>query len=311
MTMRRAVAGWAVGLLALSLASALGGPSAALASNATLPDLSGLAWMGGERFVAVHDAKNPDELDRPRVSLLRTPTTVDGVPWAPVALGWPAPRGPSSDLESAARVPGTRSVLLNESGEGVSNGRRFRRIFHARLGDAGLQIVQTVRWPVRVQNVEGSAVAIVGGRLFFLFAERAEGQPSTMLRWARMRLNPLTFGRFRGTTYRSPAPKGPDARPVSAIDVDHRNRIFVASAFDSGDDDGPFASAVWHAGRIATGKGATARVRLLKRPRRIARLDGLKVESLAARRTAAGRTELFAGTDDENYGGALRLLPQL
>jgi hypothetical protein len=311
MTMRRAVVGWAVGLLALSWPSAVGAQSAALASNATLPDLSGLAWMGGETFVAVHDAKNPEGLDRPRVSLLRTPTTVDGVPWASVALGWPAPLGPGSDLESAARVPGTRSVLLVESGSGVSDGRRFRRIFHTRLGDAGLQIMQTVPWPVRVQNVEGSAVAIVGGRLFFIFAERAEGQPSTALRWAPMRLNPLTFGRFRGTTYRSPAPRGPNVRPVSAIDVDHRNRIFVASAFDTGDDGGPFASAVWHAGRIASGMGERARVRLLKRPRRIARLDGLKVESIAARRSAAGRTELFAGTDDENYGGALRLLPRL
>ena len=41
-----------------------------------LLDFSGLAWLGGDRFLIVHDAKNPDELNRDRVSLLKTPVSV-------------------------------------------------------------------------------------------------------------------------------------------------------------------------------------------------------------------------------------------
>ncbi|HYN47229.1 MAG TPA: hypothetical protein VER83_00095, partial [Candidatus Nanopelagicales bacterium] len=50
---------------------------AGLGRASTLPDLSGLAWIEGDRFLAVHDAKYPDEADRPRVSLLRLPTGLD------------------------------------------------------------------------------------------------------------------------------------------------------------------------------------------------------------------------------------------
>jgi hypothetical protein len=34
----------------------------------TLPDLSGLAWVDDQFLLAVHDAKNPEEDRRPRVS---------------------------------------------------------------------------------------------------------------------------------------------------------------------------------------------------------------------------------------------------
>ena len=44
---------------------------------------------------------------------------------------------------------------------------------------------------------------------------------------------------------------------------------------------------------------------LRARGQKLATLDGLKVESLAIRESK-GAVELFAGTDDENYGSALR-----
>jgi hypothetical protein len=302
---------WAPGLVAALIAggAALGTGAGPSGEPTGLPDLSGLAAMGGGRFVAVHDAKNPDELARPRVSLLRTPTSLDGVSWTPLAVDWPAPLGPSSDLESAARVPGTASVLLVESGEGEADGRRFRRIFHARADGDGVELVETAQWPVAVRNVEGTAVARIGSRLVFIYAERAQGRRSTRIRWSPLRLDPLTFGRFRQVSYRSRAPHGPGARPVSALEVDHANRLYVASAQDPGDDNGPFSSSVWHVGRVERGPDGAPRVRLRPRPREVARLDGLKVESVAAERTPGGVTRLFAGTDDENYGGVLRPLP--
>ena len=45
-------------------------PRVAPGRAALLPDVSGLAWLGGDRFLAVHDAKVPEEAHLPRVSLL-------------------------------------------------------------------------------------------------------------------------------------------------------------------------------------------------------------------------------------------------
>jgi hypothetical protein len=64
---------FAVGLFCFIAPTALAEVRDSLSSSNPLPDLSGLAWMGEDLFVAVHDAKNPDELDRPRVSILALP----------------------------------------------------------------------------------------------------------------------------------------------------------------------------------------------------------------------------------------------
>ncbi|HEX2142754.1 MAG TPA: hypothetical protein VHK28_10875 [Candidatus Limnocylindria bacterium] len=276
---------------------------------ATLPDLSGLAWLSDDVFVGVHDAKNPKENDRPRVSLLWLPASPEGITWRPVELAWPEPLGPSSDLESAARIPGTRSLLLVESGEGKAAGEPARRIFLAERVDQDLRIAATAEWPASVKNVEGTAVARVGNRLIFIYAERAQGQPSTNIRWAPLELQPLGFGAFQEVTFPSPDPPGPDARPVSAIEVDDAGRLYAASAFDPGDDNGPFRSAVWRIGRVEAGDDRGPRVVLDAQPQRLATLDGLKVESLAARQGSGSDTLLYVGTDDENYGGTLRPLP--
>lgn len=274
-----------------------------------MPDLSGLAWIAGDTFVAVHDAKNPAENERPRVSLLRLPTSLDGVAWEPVDLDWPEPLGPSSDLESAARIPGTSSLLLLESGEGTADGTQFARVFVADYREQRVRITGVAEWPVPVQNVEGSAVARVGGRLVFLFAERAQGQPSTTIRWAELELEPLAFGAFQGVPFTSLDPVGPEARPVSALEVDDDGRLYAGSAFDSGDDNGPFRSVVWRIGRVTADGDGNPQVVLEAEPERLADFDGLKVESVAVRTREGGSIDVFAGTDDENYGGVLRLIP--
>src|SRR6185503_8392568 len=102
-------------------------------SVTSIPDLSGLAWVEGDTFLAVHDAKNPEELDRPRVSLLKLPQSLDGIAWTTLSISWPRPLGPSGDLESIARIPGTDSFLLVESGEGRQGVKRFNRVFLLKL----------------------------------------------------------------------------------------------------------------------------------------------------------------------------------
>ena len=273
----------------------------------TLLDLSGLSWVAGDLFLGVHDAKdNAEKHDWPRMSLLRLPKSeFDGVVWKPVQLKFPGPEGRASDLESACSIPGNNGFLVCESGQ---EGANDRRIFHVVYRDQRLAIDSHITWPVPISNVEGTEVCQVGKSLVFLYAERADSQPSTKLRWATMTLNPLTIGDFQEVTYKGVAPTGPGARPIVALDVDRDGHIYSVSAYDSGADDGPYRSVVWRIGRVTTCPAGLPLVQL-GNAKRVARLDGLKVESIAVRQKLDGTKQIYIGTDDEFYGGILRLLP--
>jgi hypothetical protein len=274
-----------------------------------MPDVSGLAWVEGDTFLAVHDAKNPEENHLPRVSLLRLPRSTEGVSWKPLEVSWPAAGAMSSDLESVARIPGTSLFLLLESGESSHGGRRFSRIFLAELGGESLTIRSATEFPYPVKNIEGSAVSRLGDRLVFMWAERGDGQPGTKLSWADLQLGPVRLGAPRHTYFRPGRFTGKNWRPVSAMDIDGRGRVYVSSAYDPEDDAGPFASVIWRAGQVRVQRSGRVAVDLFGAPRQLARLDGLKVEALAIRERGRGAGELFAGVDDENYGGALRPIP--
>jgi hypothetical protein len=299
-----AAAALAATLAALPLLAGCGGDDDGAVAEPR-PDLSGLAWLGGDRFLAVHDAKNPDELDRPRLSILRLPDSPAGIEATEVDVEWPDPKGESNDLESADRIPGTNRVLFAESGD---DGGDFQRIFLAEHSDDGLEIVSFARWPRPVQNVEGMAVGRVGEDLVLLYAERAQGEPSTEIEWAPLRLDPLQFGRLRSVTYTSPEPRGPQARPVSALTIDSAGSIYAASAFDPDRDEGPFESFVWRIGELSAGAGGQPEVTLEDEPELLGEVAGFKVEGVAVRETG-DRAVVFVGTDDENYGGQLRPLP--
>jgi len=266
-----------------------------------------MAWLWGDRFLAVHDSKNDaagarEEIDKPRVSLVRAATTPKGVVHRPLSVRWPARRGPSNDLESAARIPGTRRVLLAESGD---DGGPFHRIFLVRLERGRLHVEETVPWPARVSNVEGTAVVRLGGRLAFVYAERNEGRAATRIRWAPLRLEPLRFGAFDQARLELPDSLGTN-RPVVAIDIDADGRVVTAAAFDPGDDNGPFDSGIFSAGRFEQGSDGNPEFVPDPTPGLLAAARGVKIESLAIRDPAGSAMTLFYGTDDENYGAILR-----
>ena len=50
-----------------------------------LPDLSGMSWIEGDCFLAVHDAKI-SESGNPRVSLVYLPYDDRGITWKPLAI---------------------------------------------------------------------------------------------------------------------------------------------------------------------------------------------------------------------------------
>jgi hypothetical protein len=272
----------------------------------TIPDLSGLAWIKNDLFVAVHDAKNFEGNNQPRVSLLRLWRPLNSISYKPVELHWPVSQGPSNDFESIAHIPGTGQVLLVESGD---DGSLYCRIFLANLHGPWLEIASYIKWPTPIYNVEGTAVARIANRLIFIYAERAEGKPNTAIRWADLELGPLRIGAFREVLFTSPDPTGPNTRQVSAIEVDSTGKLYIASTFDPGDDNGPFRSVVWQIGQVELSEDDTSQVVLTPNPLRVATLDGLKAESLAIREHEGSGAEIFFGVDDENYGGTIRLVP--
>jgi hypothetical protein len=277
-----------------------------------LLDLSGLAWLGGDTFLTVHDAKYPDEGTRVRVSLLVLPNSLEGILWTPLDPDFPG--RPSSDLESAARIPGTDQVLLVESGD---NGSEFQRIFLAEWGPNGIEVLDAVDWSTftTVFNVEGTAVAETGEGYLFIWAERNSGQQSTDINWTRLTLDPFAFDdNVASAEFTVPDSLVDGAgeplynRPVVGLDLDADGRIYAVAAFDPegsvpDPDNGPFRSAVFEIGGV-NDEG----VEIDAEPRLLATVDGLKLESVAVREED-GRVELFIGSDDENYGGTLRPLP--
>ena len=309
---------------AVLLASAMSAPAPVLAQeivqSSALLDISGVSWVEGDVFLAVHDGKaNDEERGRPRASLLLLPADVvappefardaaSGLYYRDLEIAWPS--GESNDLESIARIPGSRQFLLVESGDDCSP---FQRIFLATLGTSWqVTIDEVVSWPSGgeapcpgVFNVESSAVFAAGNDLYFVYAERAEGQPETELRWAKLELDPLRFGKFSSVKYAPRLHPGAGVRPLVALDVDSSGRVFAVTAFDSGEDNGPYRSVVSRAGQfrrqgkgvhfVPSGKSAN-----------IARQDGFKIEGIAVRPVDGGPAQLFAGTDDENYGAVLR-----
>lgn len=49
----------------------------------------------------------------------------------------------------------------------------------------------------------------------------------------------------------------------------------------------------------------------LDKGKKLATMDGLKVESIAVHESQAGGKQVFVGTDDEHFGGIIRLLPEV
>ena len=79
------------------LALAMLVPGAA-AAQPPPPDYSGLAWIGEDTLLVVHDAKVPEELDRARVGLVVLPAPGRPLAWTPLDVAWPAAHGPSHDI---------------------------------------------------------------------------------------------------------------------------------------------------------------------------------------------------------------------
>ena len=270
-------------------------------------DLSGLTWIEGDNFIGIHDVKNsPDTEEEFRFSLITIPgANQDHVVVKRLSPDYFEDIPLPCDLESACKIPGDQGFLFCESGQCWGG---EKRIFHAKYNNGNLEIISYIDWPVQISNVEATEVCTVNDRLVFLYAERAQGESSTYIRWAGISLDPLSIEPFRETMYKSKMSLASNFRAIGGMDIDSDGNIYIASSYDPGVDTGPFKSAIWKIGHIGSDKNGLPVVKL-KKSVLLGTMDGVKVESISVVETSDGEKYLYYGTDDEYYNGIIRLLP--
>lgn len=216
-----------------------------LDTNRNLPDLSGLVWLKEDSFLAVHDSKSLDP-NQPRVSLINLPQSSKGVEWQPLKIDWENVGGISMDLESITNIPETNLFILGES----SNYKKHRgRLFLMKFENSTLKPIAVTNWPKDIIDIEAIATTKINNQAYFFYAERGADQPSTNICWTTLSLEPFKIGKCHPTQF-STADPTPRIRQISDIKIDASGNIYIASAFDPNQDNGPFKSSVWKIGKV-------------------------------------------------------------
>ncbi|MFM7382508.1 MAG: hypothetical protein ACKO1W_05580 [Microcystaceae cyanobacterium] len=271
-----------------------------------LPNLSGLTWLEGGQFLSVHDSKDKQG-KKPAISLLTI--TDKQATWQPLTLNWEklgAKTDAPSDLESMTRIPRSNYLIAAESGyEQTAQGR----LFLLEWKQDALIPIAVINWPKNIRNIEGIAATELQGKTYLLYGERVGKEGTTELCWSTLSLQPFRLGDCNLVRYPSPDPH-PQFRAISDLALDDQGNLYQASAYDPDQDNGPFASSVWQVGIFQLGEDGKPTIKPLAKPKPLAEIRGYKVEALTLRQTPKGQ-QVWIGTDDENFGGTIRLLPDL
>ncbi|MFG3136643.1 hypothetical protein ACGFZA_10520 [Streptomyces sp. NPDC048211] len=147
------------------------------------------------------------------------------------------------------------------------------------------------------------------GRTFAVWATRGSGEEKAVVRAASVRIgaNGPEFGMVSARQeFAVPFPDEDEVRHISDLKVLDDGTVLVSAASDPNVDDGPFASAVYDAGRLSVNQAHDAVLRLkpvraLVPLSRFSRQDNRKIEAVAVLPGGLG----LWGTDDENSGGSV------
>ncbi len=300
-----------------------------ISSDTRRPSISGLARLGPDSYVAVHDSR-ADAVDAGVVTDRLSVVVVGG---SDVLTAWPVALVVNSedvprDLESIAAVPGRqgRFFLLESGGDDG-----LRRLFtcEVSLDSNGGHRAQLTGPPVdlrpystTLQNVEGLCVvphADDSGAVDLLIADRgkARGPEGGAKKSRKPQTNvvqvatiTLRDGIVTGSrTWEFAAPQLPaDAkgarsvsrwRTASDLVIGPDQGLYVTSAIDAGPT-GPFRSLISRVGSI----GPRGFVPSNAIPSVL--LEGNKVEGICfVALDASGQLSMLAGCDNEELGGAI------
>ncbi|WP_306323943.1 MULTISPECIES: hypothetical protein [unclassified Streptomyces] len=268
-------------------------------SGLALTDTGAGSADGSVEALVVHDNKKPGEQRLSRVTF--HPAAPKDTKVAPVAWDGMAPK----DLEAIEAVPGRPGEFMALASRGL--------IYRLHVDGDTAKVLDLAPLPAIPEGAdfEGFALGTSHGRTVAVWADRGAGadRPATVFAapFSFNEYGEAEFGNVREAEFRAAYPKG-DVRHVSDISVTKSGRVMVSSAADSGDD-GPFASAVSEAGRVALNASGTKATLRIGTPPRTAtkKFDGRKIEGVECLPGTGTDGPALLGTDDENLGGYVTL----
>ncbi|MFJ4855529.1 hypothetical protein [Streptomyces sp. NPDC088730] len=273
--------------------------------SGVLGGVSGMALVEGAPVgegladaVAVRDNSGDHES---RVAALRLrpgrAPAVTELPWLGVL---------PADLEALDAVPGRAGHYIAVTGGGDA--------YHIVVADGWVTVRGgPVALPGRHDEDGYGSFALHrdgSGRTFAVWATRGSGPREAVVSASSVRVG--TRGPEFGTVtarqvFSVPFPNEDEVRHVSDLKVLADGTVMASSASDPGADGGPFASAVYDAGRLTVNAAHDAVLRVKPRNDLVpfalfTKRDNRRIEAIAF---APGRQAVW-GTDDENDGGSVK-----
>ncbi|MFJ6433404.1 hypothetical protein [Streptomyces sp. NPDC091416] len=209
-----------------------------------------------------------------------------------------------ADLEALDAVPGRPGHYIALASRGEA--------YHVVVADGVATAEDAAVLPGRRDGDNYESFALHrdrSGRTFAVWATRGSGAQPAVVHAASVRVGPngLSFGTVSARQeFTVPFPDQDEVRHISDLKVLDDGTVLVSAASDPNVNDGPFASAVYDAGRLTVNRANDAVLRM--RPRhaltplsRFTRQDNRKIEAIAFLPGGLG----LWGTDDENFGGAV------
>ncbi|MFB7634242.1 hypothetical protein ACFC0M_25300 [Streptomyces sp. NPDC056149] len=198
------------------------------------------------------------------------------------------------DLEAIDAVPGRPHEFLALA----SGGTAYRVV---RNGDTA-RVLGTFRLPdvSPDANYEGFALSVLRGRTVAVWADRGQDDRPASLFAAAWNPADNSLGAPVSARFRVPYPAA-HVRHASDVKAAADGRLTVSSAADPGND-GPFASALYDAGRVTVSRTGRIGLTVSDAPHRLVTVSGHKVEGLAC---LPGSRAGILGSDDENDGGSV------
>jgi len=285
-------------------------------SRSGLPPISDMVQLDATRYLFVQDKKITAPGDRLGILQLR-PGLAPLYQAIPVA-NWPETQM-SNDLEAICGLPGRpNEFLLAESAQWHGE---FGRLFHIQLLQGYARVLATYPLPAHLDNTpeqqgdqfEGLACAAKAPNRYLLIlgerggAERDGALTQGQLQWGDF---DIAAGQIVWSEQKLKvlAPKvdliAPPQRDITALYLE-ANTLWASAAREAGEQ-GPFSSLIYQVALVDP--QAEIPLQLINNQQLSWRLDGFKVEAIAAPSPQIPGSALSIGTEDEQLGGQWRAL---
>jgi len=281
----------------------------------SIPAISGLARLEGATYIAVHDVKTTGTTEDAgvRVSLIDF-SSHDAAKVAPMDIDWSLLGGElPNDLEAVCALPDhSNEFLIVESSYKEGKFGRIIRLEVAKNGGAWSgKAVQTQHFPSiipgtvdqELDNIEGCVAFNAGSRTSLVLGKRGKNGKDALLFTGDYFRDAADFVPAHVQGFATPFRDRPipdDKRYCGELLIDG-DRLLALSCEDTGNDDGPFESALYQIGTISSAAAIPVTIDVVKEA--LFEFPGHKIEALAPSPQAKYR--FVAASDDENFGGAV------